>query len=118
MKREARAVGALDGEQHVVDHGELGKQRGDLERAPQAQTSPAERREPCDVVVEERDAAGRRPDEAGDGVEERRLPRPVGAEDHEPLTLCRRQAHTAERLQAAEVVTEAFDGERRAHWMT
>src|SRR5712691_9537268 len=118
VKREARAVGALDGEQHVVDHGELGKERGDLERAPQAQASAAEGREPRDVAVEEGDAARRRPDEAGDGVEERRLAGAVGAEDDEALALSRGEADGAEGLETAEVVGQALDGERRGHRLT
>jgi len=115
VKREARTVGALDGQEHVVHHAELGKQRGDLKRAAQAQTRAAERLKARDVAVEEANAAGAWRDETGDDVEERRLAGAVGADDDEPLAVGRVHVDAAERQEPAEVVTQAFDGERVHH---
>src|SRR6266446_6047849 len=73
VQREARAIGALDGEQHVVEHGELREERRDLEGPAEAQARAAKRLKARDVTVEERDAAAVRADETGEDRKSTRL---------------------------------------------
>jgi len=62
------------------------------------------------------DRAGRRPVQAGEEVEERRLPGPVGADDPEQLALGNLEADIDDDFRAADVEPEVARGEhRRVH---
>jgi hypothetical protein len=66
---------------HVLDDRHPGEWLELLKRASHAEAADLIGPHPGDVVTVEHDTAGRRPLEAGDHVEERRLARPVGT-DH------------------------------------
>src|SRR5690606_17648487 len=70
-----------------------------------------------DVLVVEPDPALVRADQAGDQVERRRLPSPVGAEQCHDLTLCELDSHVVDNRAATVALSEAF-GAQHAHGMS
>src|SRR4029077_12495068 len=75
------AAGAIDG----IADAEPAEELRYLIRPPQSAPDPLMHRQRGDVFVEEADAAGRRQEIAGDGVEQRGLARAVGTDDRAPL---------------------------------
>ena len=73
-----------------------------LERAAHAAVGPVEHLELGDVLAAVADPARGGGVEAGDAVEQRRLARPVGADDADDLVLVDPQVDVAQRLHAAE----------------
>src|SRR5262249_15655763 len=86
-----------------------------LEGPSEAETGAAKGLKPCDVAIEQLDAAGARRNEPRDDVEQCRLAGADGSDDDQTLAGGGVQAHVAERLEAAEVVREGFDGEGVDH---
>src|SRR5206468_1657852 len=74
----------LDGDPHVLTHGQLGKDARDLEGARDAPPATDGGGEPGDVLAVEDDAARRRDQEPRDEVEQRRFARAVRADDGPP----------------------------------
>ena len=66
---ERAAARALQRDAHVLQHREMGKDRGNLERAHEAEARDVGRRERRDVVALVDDAAARRLQELGEQVE-------------------------------------------------
>src|SRR6202790_2633990 len=91
--REAAARNATAGEVDVVVNVQARKQRGNLIGAPKAAADALIRRKVGHVLAEEADRAGGRGKIAGDAVEQRGLPSPVGAEHRAPLAGTYRQRH-------------------------
>ena len=78
----------------------------DLERAADPGAGAPERRLGRDVDAVEKDAAARRPGQAGDEVEERRLAGPVRADDGKQLTFADLEPDTGDDGCAADVEPE------------
>src|SRR5262249_59919674 len=90
------------GQTKVLEHGELEEQVRPLERAPHAAPREHVRRQSLNLLAVEDDAAGRGLELARDHVEERGLPRSVGADDGAPLMCRHRQRYARERGERAE----------------
>src|SRR5262249_30700540 len=103
----------------VLERAEARKKVGDLVRARQAERGAPVRRQPRDVVAEQRDAAARRPDLAADEAEQRGLARAVGADDRALLPGCDIEADAVDRAESAELLGESGeaqgDGVARGH---
>ena len=108
-RREARpCAGVLVDHRHVVEHGELLDRLLRLEGAPQAPAGPPVVDHLEQILSEGADRAGRRLDEAGEDVEERRLPGAVRA-DQAARALRERDAHVVDGRDAGEADREPFD---------
>jgi hypothetical protein len=70
------------------------------------------RRDLADVAAVEHDPAAGDPAQAADGVERRRLARPVGADQGDDLAALDRQRHAAQRLDLAVGDVEVLDFEQ------
>src|SRR5207237_611692 len=77
-----------------------------------AEVRAATARHPRDVPIEERDRPAVGGKLAGDEVEQRRLPRPVRADDEPPLARFHGKAHPRGHAQSAERLVESADPER------
>src|SRR5262249_49787683 len=88
------------------------EERDDLVGSGHAQMEAPAARHARDVLVEERDGSAIGPELAGDQVEERRPPRPVGADDETPLAGLDRQAHVRGDAEPAERLLELPNGQR------
>src|SRR5262249_12968265 len=102
-------------EHDALQHSEPGEERGDLERAAEAEPGPVVRGEPGDVPLEETNPPGPRDQQAGDEVEESGLAGSVRPQDDSPLADTDRERDLAQRAQAAELVGEPVDRQRRHH---
>src|SRR5262249_29261263 len=100
-----------DGQGHVVQRAQLVEQVDELEapRDPQLDL-PVDRRR-GDVGVAEQDPAGVDRDEPADQVDEGGLPRPVGADEGEHLTLRRLEVDVVDGVGLAEVLGELLGAE-------
>ena len=87
---------------HVVQGRHVGEQSDLLKGASDAQVGNFVRLEPGDVALPKADHAGRRLVEAGDGVEESRLPGAVGTDQGKDLTGSNAEADVIDRSQTAE----------------
>jgi 4-amino-4-deoxy-L-arabinose transferase-like glycosyltransferase len=105
-----REVGA---EQQVLPHRHAGEEAAPLEHVGQAPAEQPVRRHLRDRRAVEDHAAGRRPDEARHRVEERALPRAVGAEEARHLAPPDLEPHVAQREVAAVPDLERLNGEHR-----
>ena len=99
-------------ERDVVGHGEIQKQRGDLERARQAQRAAAIGREVRDVAAAEIDAAGIRRQMPGELTDQGGLAGAVGTDDGMQLALRNIERDVIGRDDAAEPAHEIFDSEQ------
>ncbi len=106
---ELRRAQTLDTEDHVVEHGQLRKQAGDLEGARHAERGAAVARPIGDVLAEQQHFAGGHGKDAGDEVEQRGLARAVGADDRFAVTRHHAQADVARGLQAAEALRQGSE---------
>ena len=100
--------GVLVDHRHVVEHGELLDRLLRLEGAPQAPAGPPVVDHLEQILSEGADRARRRLDEAGEDVEERRLPGAVRA-DQAARALRERHAHVVDGRDAGEADREPFD---------
>jgi len=100
-------------DQDVVERGERPEDLGVLERARHATAGDLVRRQSQQVDAVEGGAAGGRAIEAGQHVEDGRLPGAVGADQREDLAPRRVEAHAAERGEPAEGDGEILDAEQR-----
>src|SRR5437867_10759660 len=87
---------------HVVQGGHVREQSDLLKGASDAQVGNLVRLEPGDVAALKTDYAGRRLVEAGNGVEERRLPGAVRTDQRKDLTRSNGEADVIDRGQTAE----------------
>jgi len=115
VQPQLRGRRALDGEEEVLGHGEVREERVDLEGPREAERGAPLGREVRHVLAEEDDAAGGGRDLAGDEVEERRLARPVRADDAAALSWFEGQVDLLDRPEPAEGPGDSRDGERRCH---
>ena len=109
------ALLALGGDEHVLQHGQPGEQPRELEGPPDAELEHAIGRGVGDVVALEADLAALDALVAGDHVEERRLARPVGADQPVDLSFTDLQVAEVERLNTAVGLTDAGDLDQIAH---
>src|SRR5581483_6640085 len=124
-RQHAGLHGGVLGHDDVLDHGGLGHETAVLERPDETQGGPAVGRQVGDVPIAEGHGAGLGPDEAGDGVEHRRLAGAVGADEPEHGAVGDRQRDVLHGPQAAEADGEVGDvelhspataGSRRHSW--
>ena len=113
-RREFRRVGAaepraqtvagsdLGGDADVLEHGELGKDFGDLEGARHAQRDPLVGGEAGDVAAVEQDRPGGRREEPADQVEEGGLAGAVRSDDRAQLALRHGHRYVAHGDEIAE----------------
>ena len=100
-------VGGAAPEEQVVEHRQAPEEPGRLEGAAEAVAAPAGRRAVEPVAVEA-DLAAVGGEEAGQAVEERRLPSAVGADDPGDLGGAGGKVHAVEGVDAAEVDREVL----------
>ena len=112
QQRKAPPRDAAAGEKDAVADAQAAEQLRDLIGAPHAAADALMRRQVGDVLAEEADAAGRRQEIAGHGVEQRRLAGAVGAEDRAPFAGRDPHIDAGERHQRAEMPRHAFELER------
>jgi hypothetical protein len=99
----------------VVEHGHL-RQRPDLlPRTRHPELADAIRREAGDGPAVEEDLPSRRRVEAGDAVEQRRLPCAVRPDEAEDRALFHREGHVRVRGEAAEELEDSAHLEERRH---
>ena len=108
-------IEGLDGEQDVVEHGEIPEERGDLEGAGEAQSGAGVRRQPGDILAEEKNAPRRRRQCPADQVEERGLARGVRADQGTPLARIDGQIYRIDGGEAPEALGEPLDSESVSH---
>src|SRR2546429_6888466 len=110
----ARAEVGVAADQHVVEHGELAKDLGVLEGARDPAPRDRVRSHGQEVTAEEGDATGRGAFEPSHDVKDRRLPRPVGADQRHDLPRGDLDGEATQRGEAAEADREVLDAEHRA----
>jgi hypothetical protein len=103
--------GVVAAEPDVLADGEVGEQAAPLQHVADAAAHDAMRRLARDLPPLERDAAGARPQQAGDAVHQRRLPAAVRAEQRDDLARRDGQARAPEHLVVAEEHLEIADFE-------
>ncbi len=104
---ERVAARALQREPDVLQRGELGKHRRDLEAADQPQARDLRRLQPGDVAALEDDAPARRRQELGQQVEAGGLAGPVGADQGVDGPRAHLQRHVIDGDEAAELARQA-----------
>jgi hypothetical protein len=93
---------ALGGQEAILEDRETREQVCDLVGSPESEGRPAVRREPRDVVPEERDPPPGRRQLAADEAEQRGLPRSVGPDDGAALPRPDLQADAVHGAKTAE----------------
>src|SRR3984957_15868647 len=106
-RREVECDHEVFGDRHAPDRPR------DLKAARNAAARPHMRLQPRDVFITEQDSAGFGPQRAGNAVDQRRLPRTVGADESETLSLTNVDADVVERDEAAEALGERGDTQQR-----
>ncbi len=106
----------LHRERHVLQGAEFRVDAGDLERARQAAARAPLRRQAGDVLAEEADASGVRPQVAGELGDQRRLARAVRADDGVSLALPHFKVDSIGRLERAEAFAQACYFQEIIHW--
>ncbi len=96
---------------NVLHHRHLRERLHDLERAGEPAPRRLERVLARHVLAGEADRAGGGLVDAGDEVDERRLPRPVRADEADDLALLQRERDVVGRLDAAERLGDVVEGE-------
>ena len=102
-------------DQQVLEHGHPAEGVRDLVRATDPGSASEVGRQAGDVLAREHDPAGVRRQTPGNQVEERALPRPVGADDAERLALLQRHVERIDHEERAEALGQVLDREDRAH---
>ena len=97
----------------VVEHGHAAEQGDVLEGACQPQFRPFGRMQFADVLTLEVDGAFLGLVEAGDGVEQRRLARAVGADDGRHRPRLHPEAHVGQRVDPPEGQRDVLQCENR-----
>ena len=110
---EFRRPQALDRQQHIVEHGQFGKQAGDLEGARHAERGAPVARPVGDVLAEQQHLSGGHRIDAGDQIEQRGLAGAVRADDGLAVARHDAQRDVARGLQAAEALAQALELENR-----
>ena len=107
----------MQAEQHVLQAGQLLKQRGELKRAHQPALDDLMRPESADVFAVEPDGAGGGSDEAGQQVEAGRLARAIRTDQADDLALRNAEIDTVDGGESAEVPGETvcLEKKRGAH---
>jgi hypothetical protein len=100
-------------DEHVVGDARLHEQRHVLERLGEAERRDLVRPHAGDLYVLQADGSGVGFLQSDDGIEQRRLARPVGPDEAEDLALRHVEADVAERLQAAEPLGQVFQRQNR-----
>ena len=95
---------------HVLANGEPAEQPHGLEGPGDSRASHAMRRAAADHGAVRDDPTRCRRKQPGDDVDQRGLPRPIGADQADDLTLIELQADIVQRAQTNEVLGDAFDG--------
>jgi hypothetical protein len=103
------------GDEHVLEHGEVGERPNDLVRAYDAGAHAAVRGESGDRTVVEQDLPRGRALRAGDHAEQRGLAGAVGTDDAEDLALAQVEVDAVEGAQPAEPLGETAGLEQRHH---
>src|SRR5258708_6683341 len=96
---------------HILVDAELAERASDLEGASDAVLGDAVGGHAGDGLALEGDLAGARLEIAGHEVEQRRLPRAIGADDAGDRSRLDGERHVGDRRQAAEVLGQVLDGE-------
>ena len=103
----------LHGERDVVERAETAEQRGDLERARDAEEAAAVNGEGGDVAAVEADAAALRRSLAGQERDQRGLAGAVGADNGVKLAARDVERDAVGRHHAAEALGQALDLQQR-----
>ena len=103
----------LHGERHVVERGEIGKQRGDLERAGEPEPAAAIGRQRGDVAAAEANAAGVGRELADELADQRGLAGAVRPDDGVQLALRHVERDGIGGDHAAEAFAQALDLQER-----
>ncbi len=96
---------------HVIEHRELGKDFGDLERACNAERNALVRRQRRDVAAIEGHRSAGRLKKPADEIEERGLARPVWADDRAQLAGLDVKRNVLQRDEIAEALADIHDVE-------
>ena len=110
-RRHALATRRL-ADQHVLDRRQVREDPRELEGPPDALSADAVRTEADEALAAKADVAAVRRQRAGDAVEQRRLPRAVGADQPDDLTSFDLEIDAIERGEAAEVLGHVHDFEQ------
>ena len=102
----------LHGERHIVEDGEIREQRGDLERAGEAELAAPIGRQRGDVVAVEMDAAGVGRELARELADQRALARAVRPDDGVQLAGGHNERNVIGRDDAAEAFAQVFDAQQ------
>ena len=103
----------LQRDPHIVEHGEVRKDRGDLERTHQAHARHLGRRRGGDVLAEKFDPAGARRQELGEQVEDRGLAGAVRPDQRLDLAGIDVEVDAVDGDEAAEIAPQAAGGQHR-----
>ena len=103
----------MQADEDVVEHAQRAEHLRVLERARDAAARDRVRREIEQALAGERHAAGIRPVEPGEDVEDGGLAGAVGPDQPEDLALRHLEAHVGERRQPAEADGEILDAQQR-----
>ena len=103
----------LHGERHVVEDREIEEQRGDLERAGEAELAAAKNRQTRDIAAREADASRVGRDLAGELANQRGLAGAVRSDDRVQLALRNGERNRVGGNHAAEALAEIFDFQER-----
>ena len=124
LPRRAQTIGSrpevegvripLRGHAHVLEHAEMRKDIGDLVGLGDAEPGHRVLRQPRDLPAFELDAARARRHLARDQAKQRRLPRPVGADDRAKLARANGEGDVLHGGEAAEVATQPFGTQQNA----
>jgi hypothetical protein len=106
---------ALGGKRHIVEHAQIGEDRGDLERVGDAALDPLMGRQPGHVDALEQDRARARCDAAAHEADECRLAGAVRADNRPDFALVQREIDTVDGAQTAEGPAQAARLQQRAH---
>jgi hypothetical protein len=103
----------LDGEEGILQHGQIREQVGDLKGAGEALGRAAMGGGAGHVSAEERDPARADRQRARDEIEQRGLPRAVGADERAALSRLHLEANAIHSAQTAEVPGHSLQPQRQ-----
>ena len=102
----------LDGKRDIVERGEFGKQRGDLERAGKPDLAAPIDRQRRDVMSVEADAAAVGRDLAGQLPDQRGLAGAIGSDERVQFAARQRERYRVGGHHAAEALGQGIDFEQ------
>jgi hypothetical protein len=100
---------------HVVERGEIAKQRGNLERARQAERAAAVCRQRRDVAIGKPDPSGIRADLAGKLIDQRGLAGAIGTDDGVQFAFTHVELNIVRGDDATKPFRQPFDLKQRLH---